>query len=571
MRKLCGGAPPLQCLHDIGTLNDQMGYNCIGVAYVKDDWTGVDVWCIGVNPLSDGKTDVQVEEDVRNTMERCTGDPVLKNSCNSTVADGAAQGVARKAGFEEDPCDLHQHDKIGKSCVGDLVRTVKKQVVNPFPDAQDILKKAGKILNIMRFRSRQKYLWEWCAKLGIKKLCYVNFNTTRFTSRHSMMYRFLMLSAPLTHLLADPPQKECFDSAPEFTELADYCPLRHMEGVLCIVRIFTTMSQCEKYIVRGIRPVCKVMLMNTLRADTILVLKKDMLAKGKAERMQCPVEQLCDVGKQCLRRAIIEAEHRVCTNDTRKGSEGEPTGTPVVWSDTDVIAFFCDPLLLMNGKLHVGFSSRIQNGEFSETFYNKAHVPMWEQHHGAIDGGGTDDEGEGEGEGESAFEVNFGMLEDDERAVERKDLCRGEFVSQFKAWCALSKEVVAALEKVTLNPRVAQPVDPEDDHDDEPIDVTMVEATLWRLIKFDISPYMLRAERDERTHGLFPKIARVHLCRLMSESFCERVISYGGNVSSKVNTTADHEHTGNRVVCHMNRKHKGDISGLPTPVPYVPT
>ena len=188
---------------------------------------------------------------------------------------------------------------------------------------------------------------------------------------------------------------------------------------------------------------------------------------------------------------------------------------------------------------------------------------MWEQHYGAIDGGETDDEGEGEGEGEDEGEVDFGMQEDDKRVVERKDLCRGEFASQFKAWCTLSKEVVAALEKVPLNPRVAQPVDPEDDQrEDEPIDVTIVEATLWRLIKFDISSYMLRAEKDERTYGLFPKIARVYLCRLMSESFCERVISYGGNVSSKVNTTADHEHTGNRVVCHMNRKHKGDISGL---------
>ena len=96
----------------------------------------------------------------------------------------------------------------------------------------------------------------------------------------------------------------------------------------------------------------------------------------------------------------------------------------------------------------------------------------------------------------------------------------------------------------------------EETEDGEPVCISSVEATPWRLIKFDISGPVQMAE-TAAGHGLSPEMARVCLCRLMAESFCERIISHGGLASADKTTAADAEHAGDRCVCHMNEQHKG--------------
>lgn len=87
------------------------------------------------------------------------------------------------------------------------------------------------------------------------------------------------------------------------------------------------------------------------------------------------------------------------------------------------------------------------------------------------------------------------------------------------------------------------------------VPIASKEAALWRLVKFDFAADMLGAEAAPATYGFLPALARRYLGRLMAESYCERVISYLGQVSKPQSSSADPVHTGNRVVVHMNKVH----------------
>ena len=100
--------------------------------------------------MPDGKTDQLVLNDVELSIARATGEPDLLKSCGGIIADGAAQGIAKKAGYEDDLCDMHTYDKAGKSCVADLTRTKKKKVINPFPECQELLKRIDKLQHICK-------------------------------------------------------------------------------------------------------------------------------------------------------------------------------------------------------------------------------------------------------------------------------------------------------------------------------------------------------------------------------------------------------------------------------------
>ena len=59
---------------------------------------------------------------------------------NAAIQDGAALGVARALGVEDNVCLMHDNDKVGSSAVGNLVRTKNKREINPFPEGQALLK-----------------------------------------------------------------------------------------------------------------------------------------------------------------------------------------------------------------------------------------------------------------------------------------------------------------------------------------------------------------------------------------------------------------------------------------------
>ena len=199
------------------------------------------------------------------------------------------------------------------------------------------------------------------------------------TSNWAQGQRVSQLSAPLAVLFANPPPAEIFKSTKALTE-EDHCrALREMEAVLVIGRVFTVIAQREQCFISGIRPVAKRLMMVMLRAQDILVLSKTALQNGKLERVSRPVASLSALGQRALRRAFIEAERRLCGNVTGADGEGNVSGAPVLWSETDGICFICDLRVFCNDDVTPGFRERMP--EFKEVFFEVAFAPMWERIH----------------------------------------------------------------------------------------------------------------------------------------------------------------------------------------------
>lgn len=62
-------------------------------------------------------------------------------NCTSTIIararqDRKALGVATEMGLDDEACEMHDSDKVGASCVGDLTRSSNHKIINPFPEGQ---------------------------------------------------------------------------------------------------------------------------------------------------------------------------------------------------------------------------------------------------------------------------------------------------------------------------------------------------------------------------------------------------------------------------------------------------
>ncbi len=70
--------------------------------------------------------------------------------------------LSAKLGMEHTiVCGMHDGDKLGQSSVGALVRMKSKEVVNPFPEGQAIMKKAHDLVVHFSYNDRLKQLHEY--------------------------------------------------------------------------------------------------------------------------------------------------------------------------------------------------------------------------------------------------------------------------------------------------------------------------------------------------------------------------------------------------------------------------
>ena len=78
-------------------------------------------------------------------------DFVADDTCRSLCY---AKGVSAQLGLDEEVCGMHDGDKIGQSVVGGLVRTRNKVPVNPFPEGQELMKKAHRLGTYFSYSTR---------------------------------------------------------------------------------------------------------------------------------------------------------------------------------------------------------------------------------------------------------------------------------------------------------------------------------------------------------------------------------------------------------------------------------
>lgn len=99
--------------------------------------------------------------------------------------------------------------------------------------------------------------------------------------------------------------------------------LAEVEAVLDIVKFYTTAVQYERRPMAALGHPLRSRLLKQLRADAIPVVDlNNVTASSNVPRVHKPVATWSNLGKKCLRRAILEAERRFCGNDAlEEGTE----------------------------------------------------------------------------------------------------------------------------------------------------------------------------------------------------------------------------------------------------------
>ena len=175
------GGKHLQALHDGGTPANGVSFNVVAVQQISTTWDRNDIWTLTCRPPN-GKTDADVAADVKAAVESATGKDFLE-TVGGMMQDGGAKGTATHLGYDAEDCMLHSPDKVGASAIGKLVRTRMKQPVNPFPEAQAVVRRARKVALVFSWNSRRAPLYKCAEMLGLPKRKPQLDNETRYNVR----------------------------------------------------------------------------------------------------------------------------------------------------------------------------------------------------------------------------------------------------------------------------------------------------------------------------------------------------------------------------------------------------
>ena len=137
------GNPFAQFIHDGATLANKEKYQTCGLQVIEPVLKQSFCVCIGVVAQISGR-DKDVAELFQGLVRRTTGYNI-RTICNSCVQDVAARGVGTRLHLEGTDCTMHQGDKLGRSAIGLLVRSMNKIVVNPFAAGVKLYEKVHKM------------------------------------------------------------------------------------------------------------------------------------------------------------------------------------------------------------------------------------------------------------------------------------------------------------------------------------------------------------------------------------------------------------------------------------------
>lgn len=187
-----------QAIHDGGTLTNKKKFQALAIQFVAPEWKKNMVVTLGLVPCNKSRDEdvARLWKDIM--VERCGYE------YNAVVArmrsDRAAKGVSSALDMEEqEVCEMHDTDKLGKAAIGALVRTRMRVPVNPFDEGVALISRAHKMGTYFGYSNRQSELSEvgkalgGCADIKIK----VNYNTTRIASVHGLLHSELRLNRAL--------------------------------------------------------------------------------------------------------------------------------------------------------------------------------------------------------------------------------------------------------------------------------------------------------------------------------------------------------------------------------------
>ena len=550
-----------QGLHDGGTLVSKKKYQALALQFIAPDWSRNLVVTIALKKSSTNR-DPDVANLWKEVMDERCGGLQFEEVVGRMRSDRAAKGVAGVLEMEEEEvCEMHDTEKLGRSATGGLVRTRNKVAINPFPEGVDLVQRAHKVGAYFGYSSRGEKLVEIGKTLGnvpeIKIA--VDYNTPRIAAVHGLLHSELRLNRSLRVYETQ------FNPGWSF-KANDWQAIAEFEGVLNCTKVTSTLAQRERGFNGAYTPLIKTLALTKLRAPELYVIDMpNVKSSPKVPRLPIKVEDLSSMGQTARVRAIVEGERRWCGNET----EGQ-TGAPVMLGRHELLCTLLDKRTL--GCHHITADMRSEAYQIYLDEYVKYSLQA------------------------SKF-----AREEVQRAIDKRaDLAAavGGVVAQ-----VVVKEDVEDVEKAVdsmfTSGNVFQGTSWSDDEDDEeaaqevqPEDAALDEAKRalknWKKLNVDwldmfpalvekkkknseldlvedlmdldmgvLYTHLEKVDTGRHMYGLIPKMAcnsTGQLGALSAESYCERVLSCANNVVVAGNTLLSDEEVEMVVILRMNRQ-----------------
>ena len=113
------GNPFLQFINDGCTLGNKSKYQAFGLQFTDSSFQCNHVVAIAFKRAI-SSTSNDVAEMAREVVNELTGFD-FNDICGALVQDAAAKSIARILNLEEETCDMHNGDKIGRSAIGEFL------------------------------------------------------------------------------------------------------------------------------------------------------------------------------------------------------------------------------------------------------------------------------------------------------------------------------------------------------------------------------------------------------------------------------------------------------------------
>jgi hypothetical protein len=171
---------------------------------------------------------------------------------------------------------MHDGDKIGQSAVGGLIRSRLKVQINPFPEGQELMKKAHKLGTYFSYGNRHAQLMTF--RLQVKDQpelkIKVDLNTTRVAAQHGLLNSELKLNRLLRLYMT------VHNDAPQLTS-SEWDTIAEVEGILNISKDLTTLMQFENLYNGAFGQIIKHVTLKRLRSDFIPVIDMQNVSNAK--------------------------------------------------------------------------------------------------------------------------------------------------------------------------------------------------------------------------------------------------------------------------------------------------
>jgi len=560
--KQSAGRPFATLLHDAVMLANKMKFLSIALQVIDDEWQMNHVIALSFGRIISNSASHLVAKikKVLYDLTNYTVDQIIATS----MQDIAALKVAKDLEVDMGRCLMHEGDKIGKSCVGELLRSRNHVIVNPFPQGLALLKKYRDQTKFLSssYSNRVKYdNFKLANPDAVSKMLVLDTNETRVTSIYELIKSNLYVKMPMSKFFLE-------DDIPPFLSADNWEEGIEFEAVLHIQQRLTTLAQNEQKCNGAMGAVIKQHTLKTLKAPGINVIDMDRWSiYKKPQRIRKSVFEMTEVGKICRNRAILECERRFFGNNTEEIYDecDDEVAKKVQLTDREKGMLLLDPRTCMQQSIMDEEAWReaydIVQDEYVELYYAKmiekrAEISTLDDVVSATETDDDDDLNPPVAVAAQRLSLNLGqstearyalamennnnqeLTEQDYRQIDERD-AKSEFILAFQHWQNWIPDWKHLFPGYNF----------------ETYDL------MDEMLHLDMKILMKESERvsesNDKKFKLLPlmaKCSKFQLGALVSQSFAERMNSAGKNIVTDNRTNLDQDMIDKLVILRMNKR-----------------